>query len=64
MRWYKNLTIGNNTGKSQIFREGTGVGFKDFESKVKDVKDRLDEEHREAVEQSITEINDTASDSK
>jgi len=42
------------------------VGFKDFESKVKDVRVKLDEEHREAVEQSKnlkTEENDTVSDS-
>jgi len=43
------------------------VGFKDFESKVKDVKGKLEEDHRKAVEQSITPLTeqvDTVSDSK
>lgn len=43
------------------------MGFKDFENKVKDVKSRLEEDHRKAVEQSITpltETSDTVSDSK
>lgn len=48
-------------------QEGTGVGFKDFENRVRDVKGRLEEEHRKVVEQSITpltENEDTVSDSK
>lgn len=43
------------------------MGFKDFENKVKDVKGKLEENHRKAVEQSITpmpEDSDTVSDSK
>lgn len=43
------------------------MGFKDFENKVKDVRGKLEESHRKAVEQSIsplTESDDTVSDSK
>ncbi|MFZ5632901.1 MAG: hypothetical protein ACOY40_08650 [Bacillota bacterium] len=43
------------------------MGFKDFENRVRDVKGRLEEEHRKVVEQSITpltENEDTVSDSK
>lgn len=43
------------------------MGFKDFESKVKDVRVKLAEDHREAVEQSITPMtdeNDTVPDSR
>ncbi len=43
------------------------MGFKDFEKKVRDVKVQLEENHRKAVEQSITpmtEESDAVSDSK
>jgi hypothetical protein len=43
------------------------VGFKDFENRVRDVKSKIEEDHRKAVEQSITpltETNDTVSDSR
>lgn len=44
------------------------MGFKDFESRVKNVKEKVNSDHKKAVEQSITpttEMSDnTALDSK
>ncbi|MHB8156723.1 MAG: hypothetical protein ACYDEQ_04955 [Desulfocucumaceae bacterium] len=40
------------------------MAFKDLENKFKDVKGKLEEEHRKAVEQSIAESIDIVSDSE
>ncbi|MCL6612342.1 MAG: hypothetical protein K6T66_12445 [Peptococcaceae bacterium] len=43
------------------------MGFKDFENRVRDVKGKLEENHKKAVEQSVTPIpeeNGTVCDSR
>ncbi|MFZ5597416.1 MAG: hypothetical protein ACOY31_10450 [Bacillota bacterium] len=42
------------------------MGFKDFETRVKGVREKIEEEHRQAIEQSVTPVteDDNTSDTR
>lgn len=51
--YFRLLRVKYNNKSHFILAGGMGLGFKDFENKVKSVQESRDEKHRQAVRQSI-----------